>query len=303
MAQTILITGGTGTVGTQLKSLLETNGFTVKILSRKSDPGKGIYAWDLKKKYIDPLAWENVNSVIHLAGAGVAEKRWTDTRKKEIIDSRVDSTRLLFDEISSKKIALDSFVSASAIGIYGFDTEDVLLTENSPVGDGFLAEVTKVWEKEVSRIKTLGIRTVSVRIGIVLSPEEGAFVEMAKPVQYGVGAPLGSGKQWISWIHVADLCKLFLFAIQNTSVEGSINAVAPQPVRNGEFMETLAKALHKPFFLPKVPAFVMKLLVGEMAGMILGGNKVSADKAIQKGFKHKFGTLKDALTDLVPQLK
>lgn len=303
MVQTILITGGTGTVGTQLKSLLEAKGFTVKILSRKSDPGKGIYAWDLAKKYIDPRAWENVSHVVHLAGAGVADKRWTDDRKREIIDSRVDSTKLLFEEINVKKIALDGFISASAIGIYGFDTEDVLLTENSPAGDGFLAEVTAVWEKEVNKIRTLGIRTVLVRIGIVLSPEGGALVEMAKPVKLGVGSPLGSGQQWISWIHVSDLCNLFLFAIQNASLEGPINAVAPQPVQNGTFMAALAKALHRPFFLPSVPAFVMKLLLGEMAGMILGGNKVSADKPIQIGYKYAFGSLEGALNDLVPKLK
>lgn len=303
MAQTILITGGTGTVGTQLKSLLKSQGNVVKILSRKSDPEKGIYAWDIGRKYIDPMAWEGVTSVIHLAGAGVAEKRWTDARKKEIIDSRVASTRLLFDQIYEKKIALDSFVSASAIGIYGFDTGDILLDESSPKGNGFLSDVTAEWEKEVNKISTLGIRTVLVRIGIVLSPEGGALVEMAKPIKFGVGAPLGSGKQWLSWIHIDDLCKLFLFAVENASVNGPVNAVAPEPVTNEVFMSTLAKSLHKPFFLPKVPAFIMNLLVGEMAQMILGGNKVLTEKAIQQGYKYKFGSLKEALNDLVQKMK
>jgi uncharacterized protein (TIGR01777 family) len=240
-----------------------------------------------------------VNTIVHLAGAGVADKRWTPTRKKEILDSRVQSTRLLYQTLKEKKHSVKNIVSASAIGYYGFGLSDQLFTEECPPATDFLASVTTEWEKEVDAIRELEIRVVKIRIGIVLSNKGGALKEMARPIQFGVGAPLGTGQQVMSWIHIDDLCEMFCKAIQDRSLAGAYNGVAPNPVTNAELTKAIASILKKPLWLPNVPPFVLRLLVGEMADIVVNGSKVSAEKILATRFKFQYWQIDDALRNLL----
>lgn len=295
----ILITGGSGLVGTRLTELLISHGYQVAHLSRSSKSSRNqliqTFQWDIENGYIDPLAFEFADAIVHLAGAGVAEKRWTEERKKEILDSRVLSTRLLYDCLKTQNHHVEAFISASAIGIYGSDTGEALMTEESKIGNSFLSNVVAEWESEVQHITTLNIRTCLLRIGIVLSEKGGALVEMAKPIKMYAGSSLGSGKQIVSWIHIDDLCAMFIFALKNTEISGVFNAVAPQPVSNNALTKSIAQKLNKPLFLPNVPAFAMYLILGEMAEVVLGGNKVSSQKIVNEGFEFQYPSLSLAL--------
>jgi uncharacterized protein (TIGR01777 family) len=299
MANKILITGGTGLVGTQLTNLLKTNDFQVSCLSRSvGSEDIGLFEWDIPKQTIDARAFDGVKAVIHLAGASVADGRWTAQRRKSIMDSRVNSTRLLYKYLSGLTTKPEVFVSAAAVGIYGFDTGDDLMQEDSPTGNDFLAEVVKAWEYEVDKISELGIRVVKLRIGIVLAEDGGAYPKIAAPIKFGMGAPLGSGNQYMSWIHIDDLCKMFLYAI-NSSVRGTFNAVASNPVTNSEFTKVVAKNLRRPLILPNVPSFMLKLALGEMSNIVLGGNKVSNQKILNSGFSFQFDKLEMAVQEII----
>ena len=299
----ILITGGSGLVGTRLSKLLIAKGYHVGHLTRgkvvSNDPEITNFQWNINKQTIDPEALQFADIIIHLAGAGVVEKRWSPERKKEILNSRVMSTRLLYTALANQKHHVECLVSASAIGIYGADTGHELMHEQSAPSDEFLANVVVKWEDEVNKISGLNIRTTLLRIGIVLANEGGALPQMVTPVKWWLGSPLGSGDQIVSWIHIDDLCNIFLFAIENQEMNGIFNAVAPSPVANTELMQTIARKLHKPLFMPNVPSFVMKFLLGEMAEVVLGGNKVSARKIIKAGFKFKYPELSLALKNLL----
>jgi uncharacterized protein (TIGR01777 family) len=301
MPQKVLITGGTGLIGSRLTELLLEKGYQVAYLSRRKPEGGRVkvYQWDPEKVYVDEEAIRGADSIIHLAGAGVADERWTARRKREILDSRTQSSRLLYEGLQRVPNRVKTFLSASAIGIYGADRGEELLTETSSPGNDFLAEVTKAWEGAVQPVAGLGIRTVLLRIGIVLSGKGGALVKMAQPVRLGAGSPLGSGKQWVSWIHVDDLCRLFMYALENPDVQGPYNAVAPEPATNEALTKQIAEVLGKPLFLPNVPAFALKLAVGEMAAAVLGSAKVSGQKVAQTGFTYQFPTLTPALRDLL----
>lgn len=297
--QTVLITGGTGLVGTVLSGLLTENGYTVTHLSRKARDGKyQTYVWDIKNQQIDEEAIQTADAILHLAGAGVADSRWTADYKKKIYDSRIDSTRLLRQKVKEHNPNLKHFISASAIGLYGWDTKDELLFETSPKGEGFLADVVQNWESEINQFDEIGVKNSTVRIGVVLSEKGGALQKMAQPVKFGVGAPLGSGKQYLSWIHIQDLCGIFKFILEKNQSQ-VVNGVAPNPLTNKEFTKVLAKQLKRPLWLPNVPSFVLKGMLGEMAGMILGGNKVSSNKIEQEGFTFLHPTLEIALQDLL----
>ena len=302
MAQNILITGGTGLVGTRLTEKLLQKGYTVSLLSRTAGEGKiKKYRWDIKAGHIDEEAISKADYIIHLAGAGVFDKRWTPAYKKEIMDSRVDSTKLLGQKISSIPNSVKAVISSSAIGIYGFDTGEAWQTETSPTGDGYLAEVTHNWEQAT---KSITLRTVIIRIGIVLSDKGGALAELSKPVKYFVGSPMGNGKQYISWIHIDDLCEMFIFALENEQLNGAYNAIAPEPVTNKFLTQKIAEVLKRPLWLPNIPAFAMKLIVGsEQALILLGGNRVSAKKITDAGFKFSFPSLLPALADLLKNNK
>lgn len=301
MSKTVLITGGTGLVGTRLTELLKSRNYQVRYLSRSSGNKNGIpaYAWDVDNQTIDKGAFDEITHIIHLAGAGVVDKKWTTQRKKELLDSRTKSTQLIHDTLKSINHSVKTFVSASAIGYYGWDTGGVWIKEGSRFGDDFLATVTKAWEEKVDEIASLGIRTTKLRVGIVFSNKAAALYELAKPIKLGIGAPLGSGDQYMSWIHIDDLCNMFIHAIENENVEGVYNAVGPNPDTNKNITKAIGKVLRKPVWLPNVPGFVLKLILGQRAAMILGGSKVSSEKIESSGFKFSFPNLTDALQDLL----
>jgi len=292
----ILITVGSGLVGKQLTALLEQKGYEVAWLSRKPQQ-RTYFLWDVAKQELDPQALEWGDAVVHLAGEGVAEKRWTAERKLAILRSRTESTALLHRAIEQATHKPSTFISASAVGFYGFDTGAALVVENSPSGKDFLAEVVLAWEKEVKKIEVLPLRCVILRIGIVLDAKGGALAEMLKPP---VAAPLGSGAQWMSWIHVEDLVRLFVFALEKTTLQGIYNAVGPHPATNHQLTKEAAAAKGKAYVGIGVPGFALKLFLGEMAAMVLGGNRVSSQKIQKAGFEFEFPELKQALKDIFP---
>lgn len=299
-SKNILITGASGLIGKELTALLQTKDYVVSHLGRKNN-NKNIpsFVWDINKQHVDPKAMQSSSVVVHLAGAGVAEKRWTTERKKEILESRTLSTRLLCNSLKEGNHAVDTVVCASAIGFYGFHDESNALHEDDKPGFDFLADVVKQWEKEADAIATLGIRLVKIRIGVVLSKDGGALKEMAKPVKFFVGSPLGSGEQYISWIHINDLCAIFLKAIEDNSMHGAYNAVAPNPVTNRTLTQYIATTLHRPLLLPAVPGFALKLILGEMADLVLRGSNVSAQRILNTGFTFQYTNAEEAVKNLL----
>ncbi len=297
----VLITGGTGTIGSSLTTKLVEAGMEVVHLSRKENKTGTVKAlkWDLKNNFLAEDALEGVHSIVHLAGAGVADKRWTASYKKEILDSRIKSTDLLYTALKTRQHEVKSFLSASAIGIYPNDNRESPYTETDANGTNYLAEVTKAWEDEVDKVESLGIRVAKLRIGIVLSEYGGALEKMTTPIKYGVGAALGTGKQYLSWIHQQDLVNMFAFLIQNEDLSGVYNAVGPKPNTNKEITKSIASTLNKVYFLPNIPGFLLKIILGDMATMVLGGAKVSSQKIENAGFEFKYRELEDALTDLL----
>ncbi len=257
MNKKVLITGGSGFIGKKLSKLLVKQGFEVNHLSRSKTGREDYktYTWDIEKQIIEKGALETADYIIHLAGANVSEKRWTEKRKKKILESRTESSSLLFKRLSEVSHKVNSVISASGVGIYG-DTGDELISENSSYGKDFLAQVTKKWESGVEQIEKLKIRVVRLRIGIVLAMEGGALPKLIQPIKWGVGAPLGSGNQYYSWIHIHDLCRIFLEAIENERMRGAYNAVAPNPLKNKDFTKTIASKLNRPLILPNIPSFV-----------------------------------------------
>jgi len=297
----ILIAGGSGLIGTRLSEILQNRGYEVWHLSRNSQDLKKTktFLWDVKNEMIDPAAFEAVGVVINLAGVGVADRRWSSKRKKEILESRTKSTALLRRHLASTAHAVQSFICASGIGYYGPGDENTVFIEDEGAGNDFLAEVTRAWEKESDKFSDLGIRVVKMRIGIVLSNRGGALAPIAKTVRYFVGAPLGSGKQYMSWIHIDDLCHMFLHAIEHREIKGPYNAVAPSPVTNTDFIKAIATTLNKPLLLPNIPAFVLKLMLGELSTVVLDGARVSSRKIQNTGFTFRFDALPKALSDLL----
>lgn len=293
--QNILITGGSGLVGQRITDQLEKKGYQVAWLSRTNQSGRRSFRWNVEKQEIDPEAVEWADAIIHLAGAGIAEKRWTAERKKLILESRTQSTQLLFSAIEKSGKRPSTFISASAVGYYGFNTGTALVDESSKPGSDFLAEVVIAWENEAKKMEQLELRTVLLRIGIVLDAEGGALGEMLKPP---VAAPLGSGDQWMSWIHLDDLARMFVFALEKTTLQGVYNAVGPNPATNQQLTKEAAAAKKKPYVGIGVPGFALKLVLGEMAAMVLGGNRVSCQKIQKAGFEFEFPELSVALRDI-----
>lgn len=299
MAKNILITGASGLVGSQLTELLLQTGYQVSHLGRRKKTGAiPAFAWDIDGGTIDREAFNGIDTIIHLAGAGVADKRWTSARKKEIRDSRIKSTALLLETLSKGSHSVKTLLSASAIGYYGFSRDQIFKEESKP-GNDFLARVTLDWENEVEKIGALGIRIVKVRIGIVLSNNGGALKAMTQPIRLGVGAPLGPGRQFLSWIHINDLCAMFEYAVRTDSLNGVYNAVSPSWATNEEMTKSIAKVLHRPLWLPHVPAFILKMVLGEMAEIVLNGSRVSSEKIQTAGFRFQFSDLEVALNDLL----
>lgn len=299
MSTKVLITGGSGLVGMHLSDLLASKGYTIYHLSRNpsSDSQYKTFKWDIDEEYIEDAA-VMVDYVIHLAGASVADKRWSDEQKEKIYSSRIDSTLVLYRKISRKNPALKGFISASAIGYYGADTGSRLQTEVSEKGNDFLANVVADWEEAADNFHELKIPVAKLRIGIVFSDEGGALPQIVTPIKFYAGAPLGSGQQYMSWIHIEDLCRIFEHVLEK-NLDGVYNAVAPKPETNKAVTTIAARTLQKPLFLPNVPEFVLKLAFGEMATIILGGSKVSCDKIKSTGYSFKFDEIEPALRDLL----
>lgn len=302
MQKNVLITGGSGLLGTRLTPLLMQKGYHISHLSRNKQPGDiPSYQWDVEGGVMDRDVLTDTDIIIHLAGAGIADKRWSPKRKKEILESRIKSSALLYKMLKETPHRVRTFVSASAIGIYGYAGSEKLFDEDSEPASDFLVDVVKRWEASVDQISSLGIRVVKIRIGILLSNNGGALYEMAKPIKWGLGAPLGSGDQLISWIHIDDVCGIFNKAIEDESMHGAFNAVSPKPATNKELTLAIARTLGKPQWLPNVPGVVLKLALGEMANLVLKGSYVSAKKIQQAGFKFLFTDLEKALRDLLEQ--
>jgi uncharacterized protein (TIGR01777 family) len=258
------------------------------------------FVWNPDKGTIDSGAFEGIDTIIHLAGAGVGDKRWTTSRKQEILESRIKSTALLVDSLKSTPNNIKTVIAASAVGYYGFGSSSQEFTEESPAGKDFLASVVVRWEQETERFRELGCRVVKPRIGVVLSREGGALAEIVRPIRWGVGAPLGDGRQLMSWIHIDDLCTLLIYAMDHPEMEGVYNAVAPKAITNRELTRAIADRLRRKILLPPVPAFVLRGLLGEMADLVIKGSRVSAARVLQSGFQFRFGRLEEALEDLLP---
>ncbi len=301
--ETVLITGGTGLIGSHLSKKLKENGFNVAFLSRKINTGSiiPVYLWNPDKKIIDADAISAADYIIHLAGAGIGDKRWTVSRRELIIDSRIKTGELILRKVLESGKKLKAFISASGIGYYGTISSDKVFNETDPPSNDFLGEVCRKWEEMADRFKESGIRTLKFRTGVVLAEKGGALERMTTIVNMGIGSPLGSGRQYIPWIHIDDLCNLYLRAVKDPSMMGAWNAVAPEYTTNSEFMRNLAEVLGKPFFFPAVPSFVLKTLFGEMSGIILKGSRISAGKIVSSGFEFEYPGLEKALKNLFPK--
>ncbi len=301
MPEKVVISGGSGLIGTRLSQLLLQKGYQVAHLSRSLHEDKVIqhYLWDVEEGKIEEGALQDVSYVINLAGASIAEGRWTAKHKHEVIRSRTAATGLLVRTLAAQQIKPKAFISASGINYYGGDRGDELLREHSSPGEDFMGSVCRAWEQEAERVEELGIRLVTLRIGVVLTPEGGALKQLMLPFRFGVGATLGNGRQYLSWIHIEDLCHLILKAMQDEKMQGPYNAVAPEPVTNAHFSEVLAAAMNKPFFLPPVPGGLMKLALGEKAVVVLGSARGSADKVLKAGYQFMYPELEPALQNLL----
>lgn len=285
-------------IGTRLAELLIDAGYEVALLSRQSGSSHyQTFRWDPRHDTLDPAAIRYADYIINLAGSSVSDGKWTEERKRDIMGSRLNGTNLLAKELAKGEHHVRAFLSASAIGVYG-DSGDKLVNEKTPPSapaDDFLADVSQKWEHAAQQVEILGIRTIIARIGIVLSTEGGALPQMARPIKLLAGAALGTGKQFMSWIHLDDLCRLLIQMLDEPQWRGTYNAVSPNPVTNLAFTETLADVMHRPLVLPKVPAFALSLVMGEMSEIVLASQRVSAEKVLNEGFTFEYPNLKAAL--------
>ncbi|MEP7340880.1 MAG: TIGR01777 family oxidoreductase [Acidobacteriota bacterium] len=296
----ILVTGATGLIGKTLCRVLSNEGHEIVVLSRRVEtarvvPTARVFRWNAEAEPPPAEAWEGVEAVIHLAGEPVAA-RWTDEHKRRIRDSRVKGTRNLVDGMAKLATVPKTLVSGSAVGFYG-NRGDEQVDERSKAGQGFLSNVCVEWEHEAERARSLGTRVAQVRIGVVLAQEGGALDKMLLPFKLGLGARLGNGRQWFPWIHLADIVGIIRHALINPQVTGPVNGVAPGIVNNADFTRELAAALHRPTFFP-VPEFALKILMGEMAEVVLASHRVIPQVALDTGYEFKHPNLKPALESL-----
>ncbi|WP_310993853.1 TIGR01777 family oxidoreductase [Aequorivita marina] len=298
----VLITGATGLIGSELVKQCHQNDIAVNYLTtskekiENSEMYQGYY-WNPKAGEIDIHAFKDTTAIINLVGASIS-KRWTDSYKKIIVDSRVESMNLIYDTLQKIEHNIVHFISASGINIYPNSKTKLYSEEYAEVGDSFLAEVVVAWENAAVKFKQLGMEVSMVRTGMVLAKDDGAFPMLVKPIKLGVGAPLGSGDQWQSWIHIEDIAGIYLFLLTN-QLEGKYNAVAPNPVQNKKMTKMIASKMDNPLWLPNIPSFALKLILGEMAILVLEGQLVSSQKIEKLGYQFKYYNLENALQDLL----
>ncbi|MEW4922847.1 TIGR01777 family oxidoreductase [Algibacter sp. 2305UL17-15] len=298
----VLITGATGMIGQEIVKLCHSKNMQINYLTTsiskivQEEDYQGFY-WNPNTKAIDTNCFKDVEAIIHLAGVSIS-KRWTESYKQQIIQSRVDSTQLLINSLKGESHTVKHVISASAIGIYPDSLTNYYDQTHKEKSNTFLGEVVQAWENVVDKFSEVNVAVSKVRIGLVLSNNGGALKEIVKPVKYGAGAAFGSGKQWQSWIHIEDLARIFIYVLEHRLV-GVYNGVAPNPVTNNELTKTAASVLNKPLFLPNIPKFTMKLVLGEMHILLFESQRVSSKEIENKGFQFEYHRLKPALEDLL----
>lgn len=297
----ILITGASGITGQRLSELLTKKKYNIKHLSSNyafKINNYPTYYWNTFNKTIDINALHDIDIIIHLAGTPINERLWNHNQKDKILISRINGTQLILDNLKKQKNLPKLFIAASGINYYGYNNSELPLEEDHIPGQDFLSKVTNLWELNVKNIAKLGIRVVQLRTGIILDKKSKFLNILNKIIKYYLGAPLGSGNQWISWIHLHDLCNIYIKAIEDEQFHGLYNAVAPEQVRNKYFIKQLAYFLNKPIILPNIPIFIIRLLYGEMSNIILHGNSISIKKLLKTNFDFKYPTLVQAFREI-----
>lgn len=299
--KTILISGGTGLIGKHLSKKLRERGYHVSHLSRivRNDSEFSTYYWSPEKNEIDKVAIDKADYIIQLAGANIGERRWSKERRKVIRESRINTAELLFKKSNETFFRLQAFISASAVGYYGATTSDKIFNEKDAPANDFLGETCRLWEEAADKFEQAGIRTVKIRTGIVLTRKGGALGKIVTPIKLGIGSPIGTGYQYVPWIHIDDLTNIYIKAIEDTRMNGAYNAVSPDYITNGEFNKTVAKILKKRFWFPNIPSLLLKIMFGKMSEMLLNGSRVSPDKIINAGYEFKYPELSSALINLL----
>lgn len=300
MKKNVLISGGSGFIGKHLTHLLIEKGFTVSILSRSTKQNSAdisYYKWDVPNHFIDENAILKADYIIHLAGENIAGKRWSAKRKAAIIDSRLQPVELIYSVLKNNHKKVDAFVSASAVGIYGALNGEEICTENTAPANDFLGITCQKWEAAADLVGTLQIRTVKIRTGLVLGKDGGFLEKLIPAFKFGFGAALGSGKQYMPWIHIDDLCNIYFQAIVDDKMQGVYNAAVEDDTTNTIFSKTMARVYGYSLWLPNIPAFLLKIGLGEMSRIVLTGRRVSSDKIEKTGFQFKYKNLEAALKD------
>jgi uncharacterized protein len=298
---TILITGGSGLIGSALVPMLLEAGHDVRsigrsVARRSNVPG---FKWDIGKMTMDEAALDGVTHIIHLAGAGIADERWTDKRKQEILESRVMPMKLLADTLKRRGQRLEAFITASGIGYYGAVTTDIIYKEEHDPANDFLGKTCQLWEEAVCLFDDIADREVRLRTGIVLDPKGGALAKLMLPARFGLAASLGSGEQWMPWIHIEDMCRIYKMVVEDDTIARAFNAVAPHHATQQQMLAAISKAMGKPFFLPGVPKVLTRIAMGDMALMLTEGTRVSSEKLENTGFVFRYPVLDVALESLV----
>lgn len=298
-AHHILITGGNGLVGKPLTQALLAQGHRVSHLSRQPEriPGVTTYAWDVPKGQIDERCLDGVDTIIHLAGADIAFQAWTADRRQELIQSRTESIRLLYQLMKRQEHSVQTVISASGIVYYGNRGDEVLTEQSRPATD-FLADCTRQWEAAVDEGLALSVRVVKFRTGVVLSKEGGALPALVQPVQSGYGAPVGTGSQWVSWIHLEDVVGLYALAVNDSSLTGVFNQTAPEPVTNRQLVAAIARQFNKSLWMPAIPGFLLKMMMGERSSFVLGSIKAPPSALLQQHYRYAHPAIGEALSSI-----
>ena len=301
--ESVLIAGGSGLIGRYLTSLLLSEGYRVSHLSRRASHfGRvRVFRWDPGKEILDPLVFEGVDYIINLSGENIGQKRWSPKRKKEIEISRILPAGLLIEKAIESGHHFKAFVSASATGYYGSYTSDKIFTESDPPSSDFLGEICRKWEEQADKAHTVSDRVVKIRTAVVIEKNDSALSKLLIPARMGIFPILGSGRQYMPWVHIQDLCHIYLKALKDEKIKGAYNVVAPGHIDHKSFMKTLSAVMGKPFISPPVPACLLRLILGEMATVILEGSRVSSEKITGSGYRFSFTTPEEALKDALNQ--